>query len=124
MPLLSSQCSGQLKTGHDVQVKDLAFSPDGRLLAASGKTSELVVIDPESRELRQRVSLPPEDLRRPPEEALEKKILDPDTKGQLSYTGLVFTPDGSRIAYTTNPWDTWIVPVLGGQARRWLPTTS
>ncbi|HLG53879.1 MAG TPA: protein kinase [Vicinamibacterales bacterium] len=36
----------------------------------------------------------------------------------------VFTPDGSRIAYTTNPWDTWIVPVLGGQARRWLPNAS
>ena len=28
----------------------------------------------------------------------------------------VFSPDGSRIAYGTfDPWDTWEVPVLGGQ---------
>jgi serine/threonine protein kinase len=37
----------------------------------------------------------------------------------------VFSPDGSRIAYgvlTANgSWDTWIVPVLGGEARLWLP---
>jgi Tol biopolymer transport system component len=40
----------------------------------------------------------------------------------------VFTPDGSRIAYTHRPtagvWDTWIVPVLGGQPRRFLPNAS
>ena len=40
----------------------------------------------------------------------------------------VFSPDGSRIAYTTvdgrNSWDTWVVPVLGGQPRRWLPNAS
>lgn len=79
----------------------LALSPDGRLLAVSGKTSELVVIDPKSRNIRQRVPLPPEDLRRPPEESLEEKILDPDIKGQLSYTGLVFSPDGRKL-YMSN----------------------
>jgi dipeptidyl aminopeptidase/acylaminoacyl peptidase len=40
----------------------------------------------------------------------------------------VFSPDGSRIAYTTiddrNEWDTWEVPVLGGEPRRWLPNAS
>jgi len=43
----------------------------------------------------------------------------------------VFSPDGSRIAYTTFQagqggalWDTWDVPVLGGQPRRWLPNAS
>jgi Tol biopolymer transport system component/predicted Ser/Thr protein kinase len=41
-----------------------------------------------------------------------------------------FSPDGSRIAYTSLPsltdsvWDTWDVPVLGGQPRRWLPNAS
>jgi serine/threonine protein kinase len=39
-----------------------------------------------------------------------------------------FSPDGSRIAYTSqppgSPWDTWDVPVLGGQPRRWLPNAS
>jgi serine/threonine protein kinase len=38
----------------------------------------------------------------------------------------VFTPDGSRIAYTnaSGTWDTWTVPVLGGQPTRLLPNAS
>jgi Tol biopolymer transport system component len=39
----------------------------------------------------------------------------------------VFSPDGSRIAYTTvspGHWDTWVVPVLGGEPREWLPNAS
>jgi Tol biopolymer transport system component len=39
----------------------------------------------------------------------------------------VFSPDGSRIAYTTqvqSEWDTWTVPVLGGEPRRWLANAS
>ena len=41
--------------------------------------------------------------------------------------GPVFTPDGSRIAYTQitdGSWDTWTVPVLGGQPARFLPNAS
>ena len=38
----------------------------------------------------------------------------------------LFSPDGSRIAYTTvlNSWDTWVVPVLGGESRLMLPNAS
>src|SRR6266496_733299 len=36
----------------------------------------------------------------------------------------VFSPEGTRIAYTATPWDTWIVPVLGGKPRLWLPNAS
>jgi Tol biopolymer transport system component/tRNA A-37 threonylcarbamoyl transferase component Bud32 len=38
----------------------------------------------------------------------------------------VFSPDGSRIAYTREPWpwDTWIVPVLAGKPRLWIPNAS
>ena len=37
----------------------------------------------------------------------------------------VFSPDGSRIAYTVPlRWDTWVVPVLGGEPRLWLPNAS
>jgi len=50
--------------------------------------------------------------------------------GGLKY-GPVFTPDGSRIAYTrfstsgdTLIWDTWTVPVLGGEPTRFLPNAS
>ena len=45
--------------------------------------------------------------------------------------GPVFTPDGSRIAYTqftsegtSVSWDTWTVPVLGGAPTRLLPNAS
>ena len=41
----------------------------------------------------------------------------------------VFTPDGSRVAYTSvipgqTSWDTWTVPVLGGPPTRLLPNAS
>jgi len=40
----------------------------------------------------------------------------------------VFSPDNSKIAYTTGDgvgkWDTWIVPVNGGPPRLWLPNAS
>jgi Tol biopolymer transport system component len=36
-----------------------------------------------------------------------------------------FSPDGSRIAYGTGPpWETWEVPVLGGQPRLLFPNAS
>jgi serine/threonine protein kinase len=50
------------------------------------------------------------------------------TRDNLTKMSPVFSPDGSRIAYTTvdaqNEWDTWVVPVLGGEPRRWLPNAS
>jgi len=37
----------------------------------------------------------------------------------------VFSPDGSRIAYSVAPaWDTWVVPVLGGTTQPMLPNAS
>src|ERR1041385_1160852 len=43
----------------------LALSPDGRLLVTSGKSSELVVVDPSSGAILQRVKLPNEGLNEP-----------------------------------------------------------
>jgi len=79
----------------------LALSPDGRLLAISGKTSELVIIDPELGTIAQRVALPSEEQNIPLPDPSSPNILEPDQKGQVSYTGLVFSPDGSRI-YLSN----------------------
>jgi YVTN family beta-propeller protein len=75
----------------------LALSPDGRLVATSGKTHELVLIDPVTGAILQRVSLPSEDAREGAADAVSSHILDPDKEGQVSYTGLIFSPDGSRI---------------------------
>ncbi|HET6383675.1 MAG TPA: alkaline phosphatase family protein [Armatimonadota bacterium] len=73
----------------------LALSPDGRLLVTSGKTAELVVADPVSGAILQRVPFPAESG--PAPGAVSPNILEPDKTGEISYTGLVFSPDGSRI---------------------------
>jgi serine/threonine protein kinase len=50
------------------------------------------------------------------------------THDNLSKMSPVFSPDGSRIAYTALDgrfsWDTWVVPVLGGKPQLWLPNAS
>ncbi len=58
------------------------------------------------------------------------KLLPGGEPVQLTHDGTqkmspVFSPDGSRIAYSTSfAWDTWEVPVLGGEARPMLPNAS
>jgi YVTN family beta-propeller protein len=79
----------------------LALSPNNQLLAASGKTHELIIIDPALGTIAQRVALPAEEQNEPPPESPSANILKPDPRGQLSYAGLVFSPDGSRI-YLSN----------------------
>jgi YVTN family beta-propeller protein len=79
----------------------LALSPDGKLLAVSGKTHELVMIDPAAGKVLQRVGLPAEPPDASSPVASLSNILLSDEKGQLSYTGLIFAPDGGRI-YLSN----------------------
>jgi YVTN family beta-propeller protein len=79
----------------------IALSPDGRLLVTSGKTHELVVLDPLTGALFQRVPLPSESATQAPAAAVSDHILTPDKEGQLSFTGLIFSRDGSRI-YLSN----------------------
>ena len=50
------------------------------------------------------------------------------TRDDFQKMSPVFSPDSSKIAYTNVPsetnWDTWLVPVLGGQPQLWLPNAS
>jgi Tol biopolymer transport system component len=52
----------------------------------------------------------------------------PVTQDTLTKMGPVFSPDNERIAYTANGpghrWETWIVPALHGEPRRWLANAS
>ncbi len=77
----------------------LSISPDGRLLITSGLTNELVVIDPATGAIRQRVRLPSDQASTPPPPS--QNILEPAKEGQLSYTGLIFSHGGERI-YLSN----------------------
>ena len=77
----------------------LALSPDGQLLVTAGLTHEMVVVDPATGKILQRVSLPSDRAQEPAPVSTE--ILSPDVKAQVSFTGLVFSPDGSRI-YLSN----------------------
>jgi YVTN family beta-propeller protein len=76
----------------------LAISPDGRLLVTAGKTHEVVVIDPQSGAILDRVQPPAEDLAGPPPAAISARNQKPDPQAIESFTGLQFSPDGSRLA--------------------------
>jgi len=60
------------------------------------------------------------------------KLLPDGQPAQLTHDSLpkmapVFSPDGSRIAYTATAsfgWNTWVVPVLGGEPREILPNAA
>lgn len=75
----------------------LALSPDGKILVTSGKTSELMIVDPSTGAILQRVTLPNEGQNEPQPQVPSSNILQPDTKGQLSFTGLIFSKDGSQL---------------------------
>ena len=46
--------------------------------------------------------------------------------GREQKYGPAFSPDGLRVAFTmrTDAWDTWTVPITGGQPTRFLPNAS
>jgi DNA-binding beta-propeller fold protein YncE len=73
----------------------LALSPDGRLLVTSGLTHELVVLNPATGTIVQRVAFPTDHIL--DEHSAVPGVLDPGKKAQISFTGLIFSPDGSRI---------------------------
>ena len=61
----------------------IALSPDGSLLVVSGKTSELVVLNPQDGSIRQRVHLPNDAQTDPRSDPVSSHILKPDRDGQL-----------------------------------------
>ena len=77
----------------------LALSPDGQLLVTSGRTNELLVLDPEMGAVRDRIRFPRSKIPQTEEtdDSVAQTILHPDKRAQLSFTGLTFSPDGSRI---------------------------
>jgi DNA-binding beta-propeller fold protein YncE len=83
-----------------VRPNAMALSPDGRLIVTSGMRSELISIDPAGGNILQHVPLPA-DPQLHPQSLVSSMILSPRLADKLSFTGLVFSPDGSRI-YLSN----------------------
>jgi len=67
----------------------LALSPEGNLLATSGKSQTLVLIDPANGHILQTVQL----------------------SNQISFTGLIFSPDSRRIYVSNTGGNVWAFPV-------------
>jgi len=80
-----------------VRPQALAISPDGKLVVVSGKSSELLALDPLELKILQRVAFPSTEQQEPQAVLSSTNILNSEEKGQLSYTGLIFSPDGCRI---------------------------
>jgi len=74
----------------------VALSPDGRLLVTAGKTPEVVVVDPDGGAVRQRVAPVAAPAAGTASRTAERNLA-PDTKALASLTGLVFSPDGTRL---------------------------
>jgi DNA-binding beta-propeller fold protein YncE len=78
----------------------IAQSRDGKRLYVAGKTPELLVIDAEKGTILQHVLLPDDKQLTQPNDP-DSRDLQPDKEGQVSYTGLVVSPDGAFI-YLSN----------------------
>ena len=95
--------------GHRPQA--LALSPDGKRLVTSGLTHELIVLDPATEKIVQRVAFPTDRITDAAAPAPGQ--LDPAEKAQMSFTGLVFSPDGRRLYLSNVSGD---IKVFGVQA--------
>jgi YVTN family beta-propeller protein len=75
----------------------IALSPNGRILAVSGKTAELLLLDPLTATVVQRVALVGRTGSEAKPDTVSGQILHPDKDAQVSYTGLIFSPAGDRL---------------------------
>lgn len=78
----------------------IKFSPNGKILVTSGKTAELIVLDPSNGKILQRVKCPSSSASTETN-SVSNQILKPDKDAQVSYTGLAFSPD-SKWIYLSN----------------------
>ena len=79
----------------------IALSPDGNVLVTSGKTHDLVFVNPSTGDIIDDLSLPAGKSTNTTSEMVSSQILQPDKDAQLSFTGLIFSHDGKRI-YLSN----------------------
>ncbi len=91
----------------------IALSPDGSTLLVSGKSSELLAIDPSTGVVRQKIALP-NDAQDPQQDVVSSNILKPDKDALLSFTGLVYSPNGRRVYFANVGGSIKVFEVLPG----------
>ncbi|MCX6926013.1 MAG: bifunctional YncE family protein/alkaline phosphatase family protein [Verrucomicrobia bacterium] len=79
----------------------LALSPDGNLLATGGKDHTLVLIDPATRRTLQTVQL----------SISNHQSNSVAVTAQISFTGLIFSPDGRSIYLSNTGGNLWMLPI-------------
>jgi DNA-binding beta-propeller fold protein YncE len=83
-----------------VRPNALALSPDRKILVTAGMTHELIVVDPDGGQILQQVAFPGASTNLGAVAGSEL-VLNANVKDKLSFTGISFSPDGSRI-YLSN----------------------
>jgi DNA-binding beta-propeller fold protein YncE len=97
----------------------LALSPDRRLLATAGRNNSLVLIDPAIGQVLQTIPLSviSDDSGAPvsvPIVGTSAARSAVTNTAELSFTGLVFSPDGRRLFLSNVSGNVWVFPVNGG----------
>jgi YVTN family beta-propeller protein len=82
-----------------VRPNALALSPNGKILVTAGLTRELIAVNPATGNILQHVPFPADKAQ--PMPALADGVISTNQHAKLSFTGLAFSPDGSRI-YLSN----------------------
>lgn len=81
----------------ELRPQAIALSPNGKLLVTAGKTHDLVALDPVTGKILQKIPLPSDADTDPAPGVGPDRILNPDKDAEVSFTGLIFSPDGARI---------------------------
>lgn len=92
----------------------LALSPDGRLLATAGRKNVLVLIDPATGQVLQTIPLSiPKNESATPASAPARSAAT--NSADLSFTGLVFSPDGRCLYLSNVNGNVWMLAVDGAR---------